>query len=293
MRLRTIIGNIAAFAFVSSTTFAQPPQNIPHPRLALIKQSQSTENNSHTAFEISAGVGEYPILEMPRTDFGDTRADGSTSATDLKINRGALLDLDLTRIIPTNLARYALNIGMQRLATVPGGGLPTPSSYLRLHADTSASFDLGPAFWNIVATPAVEARRSMYRNVESGHYVDAVLLKQAIEKSFSKKSTIELAGAYAPASRFGLLQDSKVGKSGALADATSQMYEISAKYKWTPETNTSFVLAASQESARVKLESSDGYKYYGLPVAPFTKREPTRLYDLTTRQLTIGTVKRF
>ena len=280
--------------FLSATeVFAQPPKNTPTPRFAVSKQTVAPPNSSRTLFELSAGTGEYPILAMPVLSQGETRADGSTSESDLQVNHGALLGLNIGRSIPTSFAKYSVNLGVERVASAPGGGLPTPSSYVRLHAQAGAGFDLGTDFLGLFVSPAVEARRSMYRNVESGHYIDAIILKSSLEKRLWSDGLVSMTGGYAPITRFGLLRNSDLGKSGALSDTTSSLWDVGTRLTWSPDQSTSFHVAVSQESVTAKLNSSDGYKSYGLPVAPFSKRAPNRVYDLTTRQIAIGTTKIF
>lgn len=291
MRTNTTKFSVSAILLVTTTAVAQPPKSVTPPSLRSSKAAADSGTASQTVLQISAGTGEYPIIEMPILSQGGIRADGSSSEQDIKTNRGILLNLNLGRSLPTNIAQYAIQLGFQRIASAPGGGLPTPSSYMRLNAEAEARFDIRSL--GVAMTPALEARRSMYRNVESGHYMDALLVKTSIERNVTDETAVDFSIGYAPLTRFGLLRTSDLGNSGALADTTSSLMEFGGQIKWTPIQSTSFFMALTQESAIAKLASSDGYRSYGLDVAPYPDDRPIQVYDLTTRQLSIGTVKRF
>lgn len=272
---------------------AQPGPDVPQPKFGFDEPRQTSNMPPLTVFDIAIGASEYPIFEMPMTESGDIRIDGSNETVDLKKNRGALLNIGIERLFPTKFANYSLGAGYHRASTVPGAGIPSPSAYVRIHADVAASLDLSTALYGLQLTPAIEARRSAYRNVESGHYVDGILIKSSISKTISDQWDGQLAGGYAPMTRVGLIQPSNNGKSGALADSSASMSEMSAKLSWSPDSTSNFNICAAQESVRVRFSSTNGYRAYGLPVAPLERSYSEKSYDLTTRYILIGTGRKF
>jgi hypothetical protein len=279
--------------FGLNDALAQPGPDVPHPRFGFQENTNAQPMAPLTVFDIAIGASDYPILEMPLSINGELRLDGSSEKQDLKRNQGALLNLALSRTFPTKFANYKLGAGVHRAATVPGGGLPTPSSYVRVHAELSAHVDLSSIWYRLAITPAIEARRSMYRNVESGHYVDGILFKSAIAKNLVDRWQGEFSAGYAPFTRFGLIQPAQSGKSGALADSSANMSEISGKLIWSPNQRTHLHLCAAQESVNVIFNSTDGYSSYGLPVATLDQGFSEKSFNLYTRYLTFGTSKQF
>jgi hypothetical protein len=288
---KTLICTMMTLGF--GQALGQPGPGVPHPRFGFKEQSESRQMPALTVFDIALGAADYPILQMPMSSSSGLRIDGSEEEQDLKRNQGAMLNVGLSRNFPTQFANYNLGAGIHRAATIPGGGIPTPASYVRVHANLAANIDLSSQWYGLQMTPELEARRSMYRNVESGHYVDAILLKSSVAKNLTDRWTTVIAGGYAPVTRFGLIQLSQRGPSGALGDSSANMWELSGKLLWSPNHQTTLHVCVAQENVGVKFKSTEGYRAYGLQVAPLGQGFSEKSYDLTTRYLTLGTSKNF
>jgi hypothetical protein len=294
---RKILATSALWA--ASTSQAQPlaqsaqqsPGAAPRPVNSTITSKYKPSGPSHVALDMSIGTGQYPVLEMPIMENSTDRVDGSNAVEDQSNNQGILLNLKLGWRQKTALVPYSVIVGAQRLSSAPGAAAQTPSSYARLNIETALHFDVTSTGTSL--SPSLEARRSMYRNVDTGHYVDAVVLGSGIEQKVFDKFNVGLSAGIAPWTRFGVLQNSDFGKSGALDQTTATLSEFASRLTWTPEPETSFYVGFSQESVTVKMNSTNGYRSYGIPAAPMDVDQPQKIYNLTVRQMSIGTSKRF
>ena len=282
--LLVVVTSAALAQEINSPTPYPPPTQ----RLRIEQPNPATV---HAAFNLGIGFAQYPILELPMSRFTSVRVDGSNASEDLVTNRGMLLSVELSRKDTSSRLPYTLSLGGLRAASPPGGGLPTPSSYVRIFAH--ASTDVASGIHDLSLIPSIEARRSMYRNVESGHYVDAILLKAGASYHVTNHSLFGISAGYAPLTTFGLSQSSDTGRSGTLANTSAKVSELSSFLSWTPEPFTSFEASVSQEDTLVTLKDVSGYGAYGLPAAPFENDHGTRSYDLTVRQIRLGTTKHF
>ena len=283
---------ITVFLWITSySAMAQPPANMTPPDLRSKNSNPAQNKNLPLSFDLSMGTASYPILELPLAKDSDVRVDGSADKEDLRLNSGALMALRFTWNSPTSYLPFYISAGGQRAASAPGSGIPSPSSYLRLSSDVSTELTLAGAVLSIL--PGLEARRSMYRNVDSGHYVDAILVKTQVNGHVTSTLDLSVSGGTAPYTRFGVLRNSDSGRSGALASTSASVTETAAKVTWTPEPSTSFHAGLSQESTIAHVKNTSGYRAYGLPVAPSESTDSGRVYNLTVRQLLIGTTKKF
>ncbi len=268
----------------------QPERRYPRPPERLILE-KSPPTRIHALFDFNLGFAEYPVLELPMSENGNVRVDGSNGREDLMINRGLLIGIEISRRDDSTRVPYTLSLGGQRAASPPGAGLPTPSSYVRIFASASGEFAAG--IGGLTLIPGLEARRSMYRNVDTGHYVDALYLKGGASYQLSSRVYINASGGYAPLSSFGVSQASGSKKSGTLAHTNVIVSEFSSAILWSPEPSTAFQLCLSEEINAVTVKNTDGYRAYGLPAAPSYAGPNAKKYDLTVRQIRIGTTKHF
>ncbi len=245
----------------------------------------------HAALDFELGLAQYPVLEMPMSRDTNVRVDGSQATEDLLNNQGLIIGIQLSRKDRTGRIPYSLDLGGLRAASPPGGGIPTPSSYVRMFVQASADFPSGLTPLNLI--PGIEARRSMYRNVDSGHYVDAILFKGGLSYKISATTIFDIHAGYAPLATFGISQASGNKKSGTLADTKVSVSEFSSGIQWSPEPVISFQAGVSQETTTVTMQDTDGYRAYGLPAADLDESRGAKTYDLTMRQFRFGATRHF
>ena len=282
---------IVAFMFAfANAVFAQQFTPTYPPPPARFTIQRPAPSNVHPVVEIETGTTTYPILAMPRSEFSNARVDGTKKSEDVSFNQGVTLGITVSRHDKTLRMPYNLGIGGLRASSPPGGGLATPSTYSRLFLFANTEINTGLSGLSI--TPGVEARRSMYNNVDSGHYVDAVLIKSTLRYQTSSRTQIEAGAGVAPIARFGISR--KNGKSGTISNSKSTMNEINGALVFNSSVDTSFQIGASQENTSVQLNDYQGYRAYGLPAVPAeVNDEAGTFYRLTVRQFKIGATKHF
>lgn len=276
--------------FAATVAHGQKGDRAPKPDFGEPTKTATRPLPSHVEFSMAAGSAQYSILEMPRRMDSDDRIDGSSGQEDLTSQKGLLFDLKLGWLQKTALVPVSFFIGGQQVSSSPGS-VAVPSSYARINAGASARFEL--ASTRTAFTPGLGARRSMYRNIDSGHYVDAVLFEGALEQKLISDFSIAVNGGVAPWTKFGMLQNSDYGKSGALAETTAGLSEVGSQLSWNPEPETSIYLGVLQETVLVKMNSMAGYQSYGVAARPLDKSEPQKIYNLSVREFSIGAAKRF
>ena len=286
MKFRTIF--FLSLTLLPTAVWAQPPAQIPEPQLI---RRVTSSGNSEVGLGFFLGAGDYPILSMPLMENVDGRVDGSQFQDDVRNNRGSSLGLNLNWRSKKN--SYPLSVAGQwlRIATAPGTGIPTPASYSRLSLEVSSS--LGTGFPSMTIEPAAEARRSMYLNVDSGHYIDSIHLKTKVVSKLRENMTLDFFYSYAPWTRFGLLQSDNSAASGALSGATTKVEEVGTSLTWSTAGHTDLILAFANERSIVKLDGTEGYMAYGLPVTSDPTLNGPRNFQLNMRQVVIGTQKHF
>ncbi len=282
--LATLFG-VPAFAQQSAKPQLFPP---PPQRLSI---ERAPPARVHAAFDFELGFAEYPVLEMPMSRDSSVRVDGSNTKEDLISNRGLLIGVELSRKDRTGRVPYSLGIGGLRAASPPGAGIPTPASYVRLFIQGAAEIPSGLNHLKLI--PGLEARRSMYRNVDSGHYIDAMLVKAGLSYRATETVLMDVHAGYAPLATFGISQASGPKKSGALADTDVKVSEFSSGIQWSPESSISFQAGLAQETTLVTIRDMNSYRAYGLPAAPLEDTSGAKTYDLTVRHIRFGTTKHF
>jgi hypothetical protein len=71
------------------------------------------------------------------------------------------------------------------------------------------------------------------------------------------------------------------------------MTEAKGTITWSPTPRSSFLIAAAQETVLLNLGSTEGYRKFGLPVAPLEESFSTSSFKLVTRYFMIGSTTRF
>lgn len=284
------VGSIILFsvALVSGKAWAQPPADMEEPQVI-----HEAAQNSATGFGIGflLGVGDYPILSMPMMESSAGRVDGSQLLDDVRSNRGSLLGLNLNWRSDQDVYPVTVTGNWLRVATAPGTGIPTPASYSRLSLNLASSLRTG--IQSLTVEPGVEARRSMYLNVDSGHYIDSIHLMTKLVSKPKKDLAISLYYSFAPWSKFGLLQGSNTEGSGVLPGSRARVEDLGSSLTWSTRGQTDVVVAFVNERSSVSLDDTGGYTAYGLPVTSDPKLSGPKKFQLNVRQVLIGTQKRF
>lgn len=264
--------------------------DIDGPELSL-KKSTTAPHHLNAGLGFSIGIGQYPILAMPLAVNSNMRVDGSSVAEDLRINRGSIFSLHLNWENPDLTYPLHVNGVWSRIASAPGAGLTTPSSYARLNLEVGTF--LRTATHGYVFVPSIETRRSMYQNVDSGHYVDSILLKATLLADLSESSQFRLTYGAAPWTRFGLMQSGDASGSGGLSGSSASLRDVSVAVTYKASYQTDLICSVGDEQTTVQMDGSEGYLSYGLPVSTGPESRLSKKLVLGVRQISIGTVTKF
>ncbi|MEI6833936.1 MAG: hypothetical protein WCL28_08065 [bacterium] len=286
MTLKAII--YLVIALQSGLVLAQPPSDIPEPQFT---RAQLPHGDSELGLGFFLGAGDYSILSMPIMENADSRVDGSRFQDDVRNNRGSSIGLNLN----WRLKKYAYPLSLTghwlRVATAPGTGIPTPASYSRLSLNLGSS--LGTGLPSLAIEPSAEARRTMFLNVDSGHYIDSIHLRTKVVAKIRENIAMSVFYSYAPWTKFGLLQGSGSDGSGALTGTTTTVNEFGSSLTWSTAKHTDLILAYQNERSTVKLDSTDSYSVYGLPVTDDPILSGPKTFHLNMRQVIIGSQTHF
>jgi hypothetical protein len=290
MKLDSKILGTLVLVFSASAAHGQSDEKAPQPDFTASTKASTKPLPSHVEFSMAAGSAQYSVLEMPQRADSNERIDGSLGEQDLTSQKGMLFDLKLGWLQKTAVAPVNFFIGGQQISSSPGS-VGVPSSYARFNAGVLAHFEL--ASTGTTFSPGLEARRSMYRNIDTGHYVDAVLVEGALEQKLVSDCSISVNGGVAPWTKFGVLQNSDYGKSGALAGTSAGLREIGSQLSWNPEPETSIYVGVLEETVSVTMNSTAGYQSYGAAARPLGKDESQKTYNMSVREFSVGASKRF
>lgn len=238
--------------------------------------------------EVSAGRASFQDLQAPRSAYSDTRVDGTKAPADSSDHTGIVLTAKLGVRSSHNLGEFFSHLSASRVSGSEPVGAPA-ASYSRYTLDGGSLWTVGGGF--SVLTSA-EFRRSMFRNTDNGHYLDAALLRLGFEQSIAS-FTLTAFAATSVISRFGFMQDSSRGKSGALTDTPSSLQELGGRLSWSPAKEADLFLAMSQESVSANVSAVTAYKNFGFNVSDDASDQEARPIKLTTTIISLGAVRRF
>lgn len=239
--------------------------------------------------QVSAGSGTFQDLQAPVGPSGDVRADGTTTEADSSNHTGILLSARLDYDSKFSLGRYFAGFTAQRAASTAPVGAPS-AAYVRYSADSGIR-------WGITETlnllSAIEVRRSIFRNTDNGHYLDAFLVKAGIEQGFMEDFAVSAYAAVAPVSKFGYMQDAGRGSSGSFNGTTSSAQEYGGRLTWSPARDADLFLGVSQERIQAAIADVEAYETFGLNVSRDRLDTNGRNVNLTTTLFTIGATRHF
>lgn len=282
---------IAILSIFSSRAWSKgTPIDDPAAELGL-RKSAPAPHHLNTGLGFSIGMGQYPILAMPLAENSNMRVDGSTIAEDLRINRGSIFSLNLKWENPEAAYPVLINGSWSRIASAPGSGLTTPSSYSRLNLEMGTRFETADGAYGFI--PSLETRRSMYQNVDSGHYVDSILLKASIVNTLTSSWQMQVGYGIAPWTRFGLMQSGAANGSGGLAGSSARLREVSVAMTYKASRQTDLICSLADEQIKIEMDGSDSYRAYGLPVATGPESRLRKKYSLGVRHINLGAITKF
>ncbi|MCX6125747.1 MAG: hypothetical protein NTV34_13525 [Proteobacteria bacterium] len=257
------------------------------PRTLLLRQPVAPR---HLGLNLSVtmGIGSFQDLQAPLAASGERRVDGTTTIEDSSNHAGVLLTGALQYEVAHDYGNTFVTLSGHRASSSTPVVAPA-ATYSRYGLSVGNLMNIGGA---TSVTPLVELRRSMYRNTDNGHFLDAVMMGAGLEQRIDSV-LVSLSGAISAVSRFGYMQDSSKGKSGTLRDTSSGASEVSARAAYKPVPEVDFYVCLSQEQVRASLADINAYESFGLNISDERGRVEERSVSLTTNLLEFGAVRRF
>lgn len=276
--------------YLVAAPYGQGPNPYSPPaHLSLREQAAATPLG--ITLDVATGIGRYQDIQAPLASngLGIGRVDGSTTRLDSSSHTAPLLSARLGWAADSEYGRQFVGFGGTRMSALSSNDPNAAgTSYARLGLDGGADWTVGDG---LSVLSAVELRRSMYRNTDSGHYIDAVMLRAGLTQRFDRYS-LGAAIAAAPITQFGYMQRS--GTSGGLQSTSSSLYEWSAQAAWAPMSDAKIFAGVSQELVSADMSHVRAYRNLGLNVADDDADTTTdRHYRLATTSFTIGASRRF
>ncbi len=271
-----------------AATYGEGPNPYSPPTHLSLREQAATQPTGLT-LDVGTGMGRYQDLQPPMST-GEGRVDGSKTVYDSSPHTGPLLSGRFGWNHLNNFGRQYVGLNGMRMSAIPSSDITSRgSSYARISLD-------GGADWVIANGLSVlssgELRRSMFRNTDSGHYIDSIILRTGLTQNISNYSLSATVGA-APLTQFGYMQHSDTGSSGGLAATASSLYEWSLAAAWAPMRDASLSIGHRHEVVAADVSNIRAYRNLGLNVADEPNQPSTRHYRLSTMSLTIGAKRLF
>ena len=284
LSLSWLPSELRAQRFTAPPEAAKPPVAPPTLRL----RQSAPPRHLGLNLSVTMGVGTFQDLQAPMAASGERRVDGTITLEDSSNHTGVLLTGALQYEVAHDYGTTFVTVSGHRASSTTPVIAPS-ATYSRYRLGVGNFMNIGGA---TSVAPLVELRRSMYRNTDNGHYLDAVMFGVALEQRLDSV-LLSLSGAISAVSRFGYMQDSTKGKSGTLRDTSSGASEVSVRVAYKPDPEVDFYAGISQEQVRASVADINAYESFGLNISDERGRVEERNVSLTTTLLEFGAVRRF
>lgn len=298
MKNRFNIANLRIFLITTLVNAAMSPSlaatygegpNPYQPPSHLSLREQAATKPVGLSLDVGAGIGRYQDLQPPMSASGAGRVDGSKTVYDSSPHTGPLLSGRLGWAHQNTYGQQFIGLNGMRMSAMPSSDVTARgSSYARMSLDGGADWLIANG---VSVLSGMELRRSMFRNTDSGHYVDSVILRTGISKNTPNYSLAATAGA-APITQFGYMQQASTGTSGGLATTSTSLYEWNTTATWLPVRDAALFVGIGEEVVSARVSDVRVYRNLGLDVADESETS-IRDYRLSTVAFTIGAKRLF
>jgi hypothetical protein len=263
---------------VGSTTLLAPPPKVHRP-------APVGSSNPVVEFGAFSGGASFMDLQLPEATWSGVRGDGTAAPEATSTHTGIPIGARATVGWRSQSWRTKGEISGMQVNSVSGPKETAEASYARIEGAWDASL-LMPGVTGVPYTQAgVAMPRTMFRNVGSGHYVDALIPRLGLGiQDWRGIGFSVIAGMSANATAG---YDSGLSSgSGVIDRSTVQLTEYGAtlSLRVTPRSRMEFT--AARESIHLEIDDNGAYRGLGLTVG--TWDEGARSYDLETNLLMAG-----
>ena len=267
------------------------PLLVATPLLAQESAKPSTakgESSWDLVFAAASGVGVFQDIQVPYNEYTGTRGDGTSATEENRDHMGLPLMGTLGIAMRFDRLTWDLALDLMQMRASTGPADTQSSSYNRINAGTGLRYKYRISDFTTYWGLHLQARRSTFNNVSSGHYLDTMMIRISAGMHLTKSWIVDGWFATAPYATFGY---NNGGNRTAFKNSTSEVNEFGLLSSLRLHKNTWFDLGVEQEKATVTISDVEEYNNFGLNVSP--SRQPSRLYTLSTSVIRAGFRKTF
>lgn len=243
-------------------------------------------------FTASTGIGFFQDIQTPVNQFAETRADGSVAGLEGVNHTGLPIDARLNIVMRADNWSYSLGLNGLYMSTIDGPAETRNSSYARLSALQDNQYHLRFLGRAGSVGGGVEARRSMYRNVSSGHYVDTISPRLAIVMGREQVGKVEVYGSKTMVARLSYQSGLGAG-SGAIPSSFVDGYDAGIRVTRALGYRTSLRLEWNQEAQLIDIADTRDYDRFGLNTGLAEDESGFHQQSMLTNIVLIGLARGF
>ena len=254
-----------------------------------LEKESSSDNVVLTAL---SGFGSFQDIQVPESDVKGFRGDGTSAVSENQDHFGLPLGVKLSVGSDDSALGFYGNLSVLRINTMSGPPETASSSYSRFGFGLGSSirwyFDEAKKY-NSFIRAEIEARRSSYNNVSSGHFVNALLPKLILGLEKPKSWAFQVFGAMGANVGFGYGTGFSLG-GRTFKNAETSMREFGVQVSFQVYKKTWLGFGIEEEAVDVKIDNIVEYNTFGLSVA---ESRDARIYNLRTKLFQVNLQKRF
>jgi hypothetical protein len=238
-------------------------------------------------FGAYSGAAEYQDLQLPIATWDGRRGDGSRVEAASSPHAGIPVGARLTLGWKEGFWKSAMGIDGMLISSLVGSPQTSRSTYQRFEmtGKSSASMRVSRLSGMLSLGGGLALRRSLYRNVNSGHYVDSVLPAVAFDYQGDRGILVGISLASSAKSLAGYDTGDGIGR-GHIAGSSAHVSEYTARLGYRLNPGLILEASAARENVRVEIPQNAAYRGFGLVVAPWD--EGPRTVELPTTSFTLG-----
>ncbi len=231
---------------------------------------------------IVSGIAQFPDVQVPGEHLTEDEATMVLNAP-TSSHRGFALGLNLSVPITQSALRPVVVVDVLHITTIESSRETFGSTYNRLGLGTEFSHHLGAGRLRSIGT-GLGIRRSTYRNVSTGHYVDSLIPHVNAAGDFSPTLGWSSRIGYGAINRFGF--NAGGARSGAMPGSQTSLIEGDAQLIYRLSRKAKISAGYELEQTNVVINDVKQYNRYGLNVP--ANVPPTLNLQLATSIIKIG-----
>ncbi len=243
--------------------------------------SEATVSKVRTS--VYSGLAEFPDIQVPTTENSEENLSlGQKPPTGQ--HRGVAIGLNLSYGIAASQLNPTIFIDLTRIATLEAERETFAASYNRLALGGGISYQLGIGWLQQIGIET-SIRRTIFKNVSSGHYVDTAMPRLNLTGDITPNIYWNAHAGHSLVSRFGY-NSGDASKSGAFPSSSAKLKEggVSAGYRLDQRAHVS--LGYEVEQTTIQMNDVSQYSRYGLTIADSAPKQQN--LNLNTALFKIG-----